>query len=333
MPVKWYWAHDKAGNFIEFEHAQERLGFNIIHSAVERALAASTKNYHILVNLHECGNGHFRPDLVFLKLDGAGVVDLKHYFGQIGVKFEKRGNTENLYCCDSTGLLFSREHGASYMGEVNQVLGYFFDLKRLIASELKCESTHVRVSFGLCFTGSNADLTSAKQFIADNYTSTKIGTRRFVAFCTPCDLSEVIHNAAFGHDLPPGCMSEDKILNMIRILHCRTRDFNEGWIDINGQVHKISSILVGKFGAKSVPDIQLQGSMISRRHLLITKGENGSVVLADFSKHGTVVNSVLLNHAEITLPLTGPNPIHLKFPDEQELFLKCPLAPQDPGTE
>lgn len=327
MPVKWYWAHD-GKKFVEFENPQERTAFNIIQPVVDSAFAEG-ETCHVLVNVQLCNGIPYQPDLLFLKNDGAGAVDLKDYSGKIDVKFERRGYLEHAFCVDETGTLFSHGHGPMYKGEFAQVTGYSDVLKRLLRKECGLEDVHFKTFFGLCFTGIKADFSPAQKFISDNRNDPRLKIGQFSRLCVSEELGKEIKNAAFGRIPHSKTPSEGQIQNIISSMRCLPRSFDERWIAINEQVHRKNSILVGRKGTETIQDVQLSGgAVVSERHLLIIRDKPGYVRLRDTSTNGTYVNSVKLHHGEILLPLTADNPINLGFLGGAQLVVSAPTPPQ-----
>jgi len=332
MAVKWYWAHD-GNKFIEFENPQERTAFYLIQPVVESTFRNS-EDCHILVNIQKCNNEHYMPDLVFLKTDGCGVLDLKHYHGKVNARFERRDDREYPFCIDEKNALCSQGHDPYYRGEFKQVLNYSYTLKNLVKNELGYVDPKIKVLFGLCFTGINADLSPIQGFVSKHLNDPRLGIGRHIDLCTISDLPTKMQNAAFGR-LPHGCFfSEGKIHNIIKRLCCRPRTFTEPWIEIDNKVYTQSSVLVGRHGTPTVQDIQLHDPKlkISERHLVIIKGDNDTVRIQDISLNGTRVNHELLKQKEISVPLTQDTQIHLQFPNKQEVILSRPGTPKRINT-
>jgi len=331
MPVKWYWAHD-GKDFVEFENPQERTAFNIIKPVLESAFVHGDP-CHVLVNVQKCNGIPYKPDLLFLKKDGAGAVDLKHYSGSISVKFEKRGPSERPFCADAGGALFSHSHAPHYQGEFYQVAGYSGVLKRLIQKECGLGDAPFKTYFGLCFTGLNADFSPAEKFFSANQGDPRMKIEQFTRLCVPEDLGQELFDAAFGW-LPRGkAPSEDQIQRIIGSLHCLPRDFNERWIEINDKVYAQPCLLAGRKGTETPQDLQLDGGeVVSERHLLIIRDKPGHVRLRDTSRNGTYVNSAKLSHAEVVLPLDAAHPIHLWFHGGAQLVLRSPGLPEHKRT-
>ena len=331
MPAKWYWAHAEKG-FVEFENPQERTAFNIIKPVIEGAFGGG-ETCHVLVNVQKCNGIPYKPDLLFLKKDGAGAVDLKHYAGKISIKLEKRGNAEHPYCVDENGMLFSQGHGQHYSGEFAQVAGYSGVLKRLLQKECDLNDTHFKTYFGLCFTGVNAEFSLAEKFISENRRGPRLKIEQYTRLCLPEDLGDEIWAAAFGR-MPPGkSPSEERMQKIIASLHCLPRDLTDRWIEINDKVYTQPCLLAGRKGTETAQDLQLAGGeVVSGRHLLIIRDKPGYVRLRDISTNGTYVNSAKLHHAELVLPLDAEKPIHLWFHGGAQLVLRSPCAPENRRT-
>lgn len=304
MTVRIFVSRDSEGRQWAPDYAHEAAAAQEIIKKLWGAFHHRQTLYAVIANLHDPN-----ADMVIMTERGLGIVELKHYFGEISI------GSDGTWYADS-----KRIRSGVYSNPHQQAQAYAETVRKktlqiILPKWMRRDSRQwgkFKFQITVCFTNPNAQVDRVKRSLPQDGTWRRKPWESSFTVTTPEEIPEWAANLRFEVDLGRSHRFEPYRLDRNTILNVATLRFDATeWSEIldlmptgepygylllmerdkQGQtfnLHK-DEIVMGRDPDKCDVVIPRRFSRVSRVHARITRRVDG-VVLEDLSKHGTFVN-------------------------------------------
>lgn len=215
MPVRIYLGKDLANHLQEFKFSHEVDGFKKIAVHLWNKCAHQKREIALVANLRKTGaQREITPDVVVISELGIGVLELKHYFGEINCSDPQGAwyaGPVKIKPYRSASSLFNEED-PGYANPHQQIQDYAAQLRAdLIEHELHAWAAgrlppgeSLSIHTAVCFTNPAAILTNCRQSLQSSYFPPEIVKPwEHFAILTPAEVPEWTQSLRFEVDLGP----------------------------------------------------------------------------------------------------------------------------------